>query len=647
MKSRTFSKLTLVILGILLVSAALVADRNPAKFRSTEKAFYADERTASFVRPGLVMQVTKADIAADGTIKAWIKLTDPQGLPLDRLGVQTPGLIAVSFLVAYLPGGETQYVSYITRQRVSGANTATQATGDTGGAWQQIADGEYVYTFAAKAPADFDKNATHTIGIYGSRNLTEFSLGTNRADNTFNFVPSGGAVTQVRDVVRTSTCNHCHDQLALHGGNRRSTQLCILCHTPQTTEPATGNTVDFKVMVHKIHMGSSLPSVVAKGKYLIGTTDFSTVGFPSPNMACGACHESQKVSGAAQADNWKTNPTRAACGACHDDVNFATGVNHPGGPMANDATCSQCHTANATGDFDASVPGAHVVPTQSSLLEGINLGIEKVANASPGKNPEVTFTAKNNAGAGIPLAQLTTIRLYMGGPTTDIPTYTREDVAAKSVDLGGGRYAYTFTAALPATTKGSWQFGVEGYRNVTLMKGTTKEKAVRESGLAKVMTVSVDGKPMQPRRTPVSTAKCNACHLQIGLHGGSRNNTQLCTFCHNPTLVDGTTGDSWNFPNFIHRIHADEVRYPGNITTCSQCHDNNSQYLPLQETMMPVTSKSAPLAQVPPMTNACTSCHNDMPTWRHAVANNTALGESCDVCHGPTSEFSVAKVHAQ
>ncbi len=645
MKFRPYIKLILVILGVLLVSAALVADRNPLKFRPTEKAFYADERTASFVRPGLVMRVTKAEIANDGTIKAWVRLSDVQGLGLDRLGVQTPGVISVSFLVAYLPANQTQYVSYITRQRVSGSNTATQATGENTGTWQQLADGEYVYTFVNKAPANIDRTATHTIAIYGSRNLTEFDLGTNRADAAYDFVPSGAAVTKVRDVVRTASCNKCHDQLAFHGGNRRTMQVCNICHTSQTTDPATGNTVDMKVMVHKIHMGSSLPSVKAGGKYGIGNADYSDIVNPSPNQACGVCHETRQASGAVQADSWKTAPTREACGSCHENVNFATGQGHAAGPMANDTQCSQCHTATATSDFDASVPGAHVVPLHSSMLEGIALNIESVANAAPGKSAVVAFTVKNKAGATIPLAQFSTLRLYMGGPTTDVSSYVRED-ARGAKDLGGGRFEYTFAAPIPATTKGTWQFGIEGYRNVVLMRGTTKERTVREAGEFKVMAVSVDGKPMQARRSPVSTAKCSACHLTFGFHGGNRNTTQSCTFCHTPSLTIAS-GESFNFPNFIHRIHAEEVRYPGNITTCTQCHETNTQNLPLQETLSMVTDRMAPISPVPPATNACMSCHNEPAAWKHAIANTTSLGESCDVCHGPNGDFSVSKSHAQ
>src|SRR4029453_6405691 len=127
---------------------------------------------------------------------------------------------------------------------------------------------------------------THTIGIYGSRDLNEFELGTDYASATFNFVPNGSPVTLVRDVVRTQSCNRCHDQLSFHGGSRRGVEMGVLCHTPQTTDPDTGNTVVLPVMVHKTHMGSGLPSVQADKPYqIIGNQqslhDYSTVVNPA------------------------------------------------------------------------------------------------------------------------------------------------------------------------------------------------------------------------------------------------------------------------------------------------------------------------------------------------------------------------------
>jgi OmcA/MtrC family decaheme c-type cytochrome len=46
------------------------------------------------------------------------------------------------------------------------------------------------------------------------------------------------------------------------------------------------------------------------------------------------------------------------------------------------------------------------------------------------------------------------------------------------------------------------------------------------------------GGAAEPRRTVVSTDRCNACHLQLSVHGGQRNETQYCVFCHAPDATD-------------------------------------------------------------------------------------------------------------
>ncbi|MBL8219336.1 MAG: OmcA/MtrC family decaheme c-type cytochrome [Bryobacterales bacterium] len=410
------------------------------------------------------------------------------------------------------------------------------------------------------------------------------------------------------------------------------------------TDPASGNTVDMKVMVHKIHMGASLPSVAAKGRYFIGNADYSDIVNPSPNMDCAVCHEPQSKAGATQADNWMTQPSRATCGSCHDNINWTTGENHRAGPATNDDRCATCHRGVAGSDFDASVPGAHTVPQRSSLLQGLTTDIHSVENVGAGKKAVVTFSIRNRAGEPVAPSTLGTMRLYMGGPNTDIQSYVRED-ARQATDAGNGRYSYTFTAAVPDSARGSWQFGIEAYRNVVLLEGTAKQRTVREVASFKVVPVTADGRPMQARRAAVSTAKCMTCHTQFGFHGGNRNTVESCTFCHTPSLVED--GVSWNFPNFIHRIHGEEARYPGNLRNCSQCHVNNSQFLPLADTSLPTVNGKAPVSPTPPMTNACLSCHNTESAWSHASANTNQYGESCAVCHDNNSQYSVTRVHAQ
>jgi OmcA/MtrC family decaheme c-type cytochrome len=392
-----------------------------------EKAFYADPATVEYVNPGLTITVNSAAIAASGTITVTYTLTDPNGIPLDAAGIYTPGTISLSYIAAVIPKGQEDYTAYTTRAATGTVIATTQQPGaDSGGVTAATGTaGQYTYTFHTTAPAGFDATATHTIGIYGSRTLTAYNLGTNYASTTYNFVPNGAKVTVVHDIIETASCNSCHDQLSAHGGSRRGMNMGVLCHQPQNVDPNTGDTLDAKVFFHKIHMGASLPSVVAGTPYVPainshGTFNYSTVVFPADPgdpRRCTVCHS--QTTGAAQATAYLTNPMRAACGACHDNVNFATGANHPGGIQNDDTQCANCHIPKGEMDFDASITGAHVAPTTSTLLSGLNVAITGVTNGTAGNAPTVTFTVLNNAKAAVPLSALSSISLTMAGPTTD------------------------------------------------------------------------------------------------------------------------------------------------------------------------------------------------------------------------------------
>ncbi|MBI2680867.1 MAG: OmcA/MtrC family decaheme c-type cytochrome [Candidatus Solibacter usitatus] len=667
------------VAAVLLGSVALVSAPKPA-YSKREKAFFADPSIVAFVRPGLVVQIESAAIAADGTITAKFKITDPKGLPLDRTGTYTPGAVNTSFIAATILAGQQQYTAYTTRLQTSPITgvSATQAGADAGGTYQQVGEGEYVYTFHTKAPATIDRNATHSIGVYSSRNLTEFDLGTSFDDNVFNFVPNGTPVVTTRDVVRTTSCNQCHDPLSAHGGARKSTELCILCHTPQTTDPDTGNTVDFKVMVHKIHQGEGLPSVEAGVPYQIigfgqGVNDYSSVVFPADVRTCEKCHDPN--SGAAQANAYLANPTRDACGSCHDNVNFATGENHSADslPEISDRQCANCHTPEGELDFDPSIKGAHVIPRLSKSLPGTVFTLIRVDNGAAGKQPAVTFSVKDKSGAPIPLSAMTRLGLDLAGPTTDYAGVISENALGAAANADGS-YTYTFTAAIPATATGTFSIGIEGYRNVKLLPGTKKEVTVRDAGANQVLSFSVDGSPVAERRKVVAIENCNQCHSSLSVHGDNRNQTVLCVLCHNPNGTDvarrpaeENPPETIDFRTMIHKIHTGEelnseftiygfggskndftdVRFPGDRRNCEKCHVPGSQQLPLNDNLLSVVTPRGYTNPTPPTAAACLACHTDKPAASHALSNTNTLGEACAVCHGPDGEFSIDKVHAR
>jgi OmcA/MtrC family decaheme c-type cytochrome len=555
-----------------------------------------------YVNPGLTFSVVSAKIASDGTISVDFKITDtttPTALPLDIAGIQTPGAVSPHFLAAYIPKGQEEFASYITSvaTAVTGGATATQAAGDSGGTTTTVAVGEYIYTFKSKAPANFDPTLTNRIGIYGSRNLTEWDMGTDYASVTYDFVPAGGT-PKPRDVVRQADCNTCHTLLSFHGGSRVGVDLCIMCHQSQTSDPNTGESLDMKVFIHKIHMGSSLPSVKYGGlPYQIyghgGYSDFSTIVFPAnpsdPRNCAGSCHNPK--SGAAQANAWMTTPSRAACGSCHDDVNFATGnISYTSSgdttpshlPQIDDTQCSQCHIPQGELPFDASIIGAHTVDDEAPGIAGMNFTLLS-ATGKAGTSPTVTFTVKDSKGNPIPMSYFTansgSLSLTMAGPTTDYgytsfgstvttPGYVTESVITGANCSSAGICTYTFTSKIPATAKGTYTIGVEGRLSITLLPGTNQAVTTTYGGTNQIINFSVDGSPVAARRTVVAMANCQQCHTYLEVHGNLRNNVTYCVLCHNPSEGDESTRptatvvadrtlpvQSVNFAKMIHSIH--------------------------------------------------------------------------------------------
>jgi OmcA/MtrC family decaheme c-type cytochrome len=580
--------------------------------------------------------------------------------------------------MAYLPEGSSQYVDYITRPDVNSTSgvTTQQAAADSGGTYTNLGNGVYAYRFKTALPAAYDVAATHTLGIYATRDLRPFGLSLYVANQTLNFVPNGSPVTKIRQVVVTSACNQCHDPLSAHGETgRRDTAICILCHTPQTADAQTGNTVDFKVMIHKIHMGAGLPSVQAGRPYTIvgfqgAVNDFSTVVFPQDIRNCTTCHRDSL-----QVDDWLLNPTMAACGSCHDGIDWATGANHPGGPQLDDKFCADCHYPQGEFEYDASIAGAHVAPYKSRQLVHPKFQILGISNTGPGQNPTIQFTItdKNNNPISPAAMAGSTGRLAatVAGPASDYRFYVQE--AANSATYANGVATYTFKTAIPATAVGTYSVELEGYVNTTINPGTTISMVYRDAADNVVKPFAVTG-PVVQRRTVVNLENCDKCHDKLQVHGNNRNQIEACVMCHNPATTDSSQRpasanppEAIDFKILIHKIHTGEdlnqdytiygfggsannfndVRFPGDRRDCVKCHRDATYTVPLPSTVTPSTTPRNFWNPTLPTAAACMGCHDSLSALAHFFVNTAPFGEACATCHAEDAEFAVSRVHAR
>ncbi len=115
------------------------------------------------------------------------------------------------------------------------------------------------------------------------------------------------------------------------------------------------------------------------------------------------CHTGTGRKATPQGDNWKNNPSRMACGACHNNINWATGENHPGvgGARADDSQCKTCHTATAI----ATVYHISVDPTGSEGRGGypVNTAQDVPTPGYPsGQGPAIPLASSTNPPAGVP-----------------------------------------------------------------------------------------------------------------------------------------------------------------------------------------------------------------------------------------------------
>ena len=372
-----------------------------------------------------VTGVTTVGVSGSGNLQQRVtfKLADRSGKPLQGLLPADIRFTSAKLIPAAAGSGKSsKWKSYI-------YNAANQATSETGTAGTLVdnKDGTYTYTFAKNlgpltGELAYDATKTHRVAL-------QLGKGINNAAYTWQ--PSTGATTGIfsREIVDNDTCNACHDVLFFHGGTpdaggRRDTQYCVTCHNDDVVDPDTSNSVDMKVLIHKIHAGAELTNGYTIIGYQGSVHDYSGIEWTQDIRNCQTCHEESDAD-TPQASNYRLVPHIEACGTCHDAVDFATGAGHGAVGPATNADCAFCHGPDSTLFGGALKPeNAHRIPAveaakkiqyQIVKVEGVKLDGSAGAVAgkvSPGEYALATIKVVDPTNANTPydiLDGLTTV----------------------------------------------------------------------------------------------------------------------------------------------------------------------------------------------------------------------------------------------
>jgi OmcA/MtrC family decaheme c-type cytochrome len=556
-------------------------------------------------------QVSAVEVSDDGTTARMtvnFALFD-SGKPLAGVAPSD-----IQFTVAKLiPGSSpSSWQNYINTTETKAAGdpgttpdgtTAYQATTErankAGGVFTDNGDGTYSYKLSFNLRAvttpvlvTYEPSLTHRIAM---------QVKGNAFNAIYDFVPSNpNATPATRSIVDNGACSECHKKFDFHGGDRVSVKYCVTCHNPGSTDANSGNTLDFTVMVHKIHrnyLGADDQWVKAGGVYTIwgfNNEEFSfseEVVFPQDIRNCTKCHDGADPA-TPDGDNWKNMPSEAACTSCHDapdPVKFPTFPNLTPAEIQTHMATSNATPNNPTLPpgvprieyvlNSATVNGTTVVINFQILRDGVALNLKNLP-ADLLSQPAFLL-AYTQAQDGI----ITNPAEYNNfGRSAAQPRSVNLDQAFRNtlVDNGDGTFTATIANAFPAGAtlravglQGYYQWDGDGSGTFT----TTPPDYPLHTPSA-IIAVSGDAS----RREVVDNNNCAKCHEWFEGHGGSRVfNMNICVFCHNPNLsssgravpaataspeVKAAYGSNpltypeakLNFKDMVHAIHGVETR---------------------------------------------------------------------------------------
>jgi len=597
--------------------------------------------------PGLLVSILEASVdTVSRRPRVRLRITDREGAALARDGVSISFLVAKVAAVSDAIGAHTvagAYQNYLKRSVTQSDPPSYPLNGamprkvdqpstesSTSGVFTTIESGVYDYTFSYALPEGYDASASHMVALYATRSVEGVRFVAN-AERFF--VPSDANATPLRrDAVHTETCNNCHNPLSAHGGARQEVQLCLGCHTQGAIDPESGNSLDFNVMIHRIHRGRDLPSVRGGTPYSIvgyglSLLDFSKVGFPQSIQNCQSCHTDD------DGERWVSNGVRAACTSCHENVDKTEGEGSHPFPLNPDADCGNANCHGPGGNV-ADAREAHKTQL-NDLSSGIfDLTILSVSAADADSPVQVRIrahTGTRQSGAMLPVTSpgnLSTLSVFINGPNTGfelsgntIVKLTKSELVSLAADAQKpGELTFSLPRSMRQTVGGLGDPDVDSYTlSLRATYDPTPSTAPDDDRLDMRLNPAAAfsaSEEVVGRRPVVETGKCNACHGELSQHSGDNlaRSVEQCTMCHSGSLdtrvrqsankVAGVT-TSLRLSTLVHRIHASgvattpysvfadgtgapypvrdlsEVPFPGDVRDCDSCHTHGTNFLPL------------------------------------------------------------------
>ncbi|WP_296446331.1 OmcA/MtrC family decaheme c-type cytochrome [Rhodoferax sp. UBA5149] len=367
---------------------------------------------------------------------------------------------------------------------------------------------------------------------------------------------------------------------------------------------------------------------------------YAEVGFPQDLRNCAVCHSGANPK-TPQGDNWKTTPTQEACLTCHVSGTGSTwetlhkvvaGVRvGPGAPAKalTNADCADCHKVGSVISpervhfnqaqsnaalYKMNIEGATFNDTADHKARSVTVKyfLSDPTNGNAAYNL-VTSDCTYTGTAGVCVPPTTTpatpnntkfgnLRFYLayqnmvGQPdaVTEFSAYNNGGNSANAyahTGVNDGSNHYTVSIPVPDDTA------------TAVAKGTARVVSIGQIVEHKLSpTASTDPRPeviptvlvntvaqhtykelaltgsLLPRRTIVSTEKCNVCHGTLGsasgsntlpnaFHSGGRTIVEACVTCHDPNrmsstvMTNGSTlNESFQFKRMIHGIHGNSKR---------------------------------------------------------------------------------------